>query len=137
MVIPKYIKAMMGRARFTKGFGDPGYTVETAKSTPYTTAETFKREVERLCAWAERQMPRDEFSIPTAVINNIPHKTQSDFKRYKREEGCSYRRFDSQGNDLQENCRTFKGSRGKRSSFQSFVAAVSQPVLLRNGYRLM
>ena len=75
MVIPKYIKAMMGRARFTKGFGDPGYTVETAKSTPYTTAETFKREVERLCAWAERQMPRDEFSIPTAVINNIPHKT--------------------------------------------------------------
>lgn len=75
MVIPKYIKAMMGRARFVRGLGDPGYTVEIVKATPYTTAETFKMEVERLCAWVERQMPRDEFSIPTAVINNIPRKT--------------------------------------------------------------
>lgn len=76
MVIPNYVKDMMGRARFAKGFGDPGYTVEIAKSTPYITAETFKREVERLCAWAERQIPQGEFSIPTAVINNIPHKTR-------------------------------------------------------------
>lgn len=75
MVIPKYIKDMMGRARFVRGFGEPGYTVEIVKATPYTTAETFKMEVERLCAWVERQMSRDEFSIPTAVINNIPHKT--------------------------------------------------------------
>lgn len=75
MVISNYVKDMTRRARFAKGFGDPGYTIEIRKATPYTTIGTFKSEIERLCAWVERQMPHDEFSIPTSVINNMPNKT--------------------------------------------------------------
>ena len=61
MVIPKYVKEMMGRSSFYYCFDGKdercaaGYTVAIKKATPYTYAETLFTECERLKKWVERQ----------------------------------------------------------------------------------
>ena len=61
MTIPKYVQEILSRScyefdRFTKhpDYG-VGYTIRIKKATPYTYADTLRAEVERLCAWANRQ----------------------------------------------------------------------------------
>ena len=75
MKIPKYVQEIMKRSEFVRGYGDPGYTITIRKARPYTRISTLKAEIERLQNWLERMMPKDEFSIPTMMVNNIPSRT--------------------------------------------------------------
>lgn len=54
MNVPKYIQNIMERAEFLLGVGDPGYTIQIHKATPYTMDNTINTEAERLVAWARR-----------------------------------------------------------------------------------
>lgn len=75
MQIPKYIKELMERAAFVRGYGDPGYTIEIRKRSPYSLASTLETEIRRLEKWVKRIMPEDDLGVPTMVINRIPKKT--------------------------------------------------------------
>lgn len=76
MKIPKYVQEIMSRSKFAIGYGDPGYTIEIKKESPYTHASTLEEEVNRLKKWVERVMPDDELGVPTMVINTkFPMKT--------------------------------------------------------------
>lgn len=59
MKIPKYIQNIMGRARFDRNFdnprSNPGYTIIVRKATPYTHADTFRKELERMVSWAKKE----------------------------------------------------------------------------------
>ena len=62
MKTPKYIKALMSRAKYCYTFPQnraddcsAGYTITVTKATPYTNINTFKKELERLKRWVERQ----------------------------------------------------------------------------------
>lgn len=79
MKIPKFVQEIMERSKFALGEGDPGYTIEVRKETPYTYADTFQREIERLVAWANRVVPHIE-DVPNAVINRVPSKTRHEFQ---------------------------------------------------------
>lgn len=76
MKVPKYVQDLMERSeyefdRFTKheNYG-AGYTIRIGKSTEYGYAETLRKEVERLCRWANRVA-----GVETAYILNVPAKT--------------------------------------------------------------
>lgn len=73
MKIPKYVVELMERSEYNYS-GDPGYTVSIHKATPYTKAPTFKKELDRLISWANKQIPQDPEN-PTATINHFPTKT--------------------------------------------------------------
>jgi len=79
MKIPKFVQEIMERSKFALGEGDPGYTIEVRKETPYTYADTFQREIERLVAWANRVVPHIE-GVPNAIINRVPTKTRHEFQ---------------------------------------------------------
>ena len=79
MKIPKFVQGIMERSKFALGEGDPGYTIIIRKETPYTYADTFQREIERLVAWANRVVPHDE-DVPNAIINRTPNKTHHHFQ---------------------------------------------------------
>jgi len=79
MKIPKFVQEIMERSKFALGEGDPGYTIEVRKETPYTYADTFQREIERLVAWANRVVPHIE-DVPNAIINRVPTKTRHEFQ---------------------------------------------------------
>ena len=82
---PKYVIDIMSRARFAKGYGDPGYTIEIAKRTRQTLASTFEKEIDRLAKYVERDMDRrimagymgepTETREPTIIVQNVPKKT--------------------------------------------------------------
>jgi hypothetical protein len=62
MTIPKYVKEIMWRSEYCYIFPkskavdcSPGYTVTVKKATPYTNISTFRKELERLKRWVERQ----------------------------------------------------------------------------------
>ena len=75
MIIPKYVQDLMKRAKFAIGYGDPGYTLEITKETPYTHASTLDTEIKRLEKWVKRVMPEDDLDVPTMIVNKIPKKT--------------------------------------------------------------
>ena len=75
MTTPKYIQDIMSRAKFAIGYGDPGYTIEITKATPYTRVETLWTEIGRLEKWVKRVMPEDDWEIPTMIINRLPKTT--------------------------------------------------------------
>lgn len=75
MNIPEYVKDAMGRAEFVIGKGDPGYTIRIHKKTDYTTAETMKKEAERIVAWANRAAPTGFDDVPTARLDMCPTRT--------------------------------------------------------------
>ena len=76
MTIPKYVKETLSRScyEFDHCTKHPdysgGYTIRVKKSTPYTYADTLRAEVEKLCAWANRQACEG-----TACILYTPDKT--------------------------------------------------------------
>lgn len=77
--VPKYVQEIMGRSRyeFDRYTNDPnyapGYTIRITKSTPYTYAETFRAEIERLVKWVNRQTPSD--GMEHAYILSVPAET--------------------------------------------------------------
>lgn len=75
MMIPKYVQELMSRAKFARGYGEAGYTIEITKATPYTRVETLRAEIERLERWVVRTMPEDELGVPTMIINRVPKDT--------------------------------------------------------------
>ena len=76
MTTPKYVQEILRRSRYefdycTKNENySAGYTLRIRKATPCTQIDTLKAEVERLCAWANRQSVEN-----TAVILYIPKET--------------------------------------------------------------
>lgn len=75
MLIPVYVRDLMSRATFVRGYGDPGYTIEISKRTHYSYVSTLEAEVKRLESWVKRIMPEDDLGVPTMIINRIPKKT--------------------------------------------------------------
>lgn len=79
MKIPQYIKELMSRAEYSYhlcGKNDNaaiGYTIEIAKYSHYETADTFRKEIDRLKKWIERQRGGEMIiiSYPTHTV----HKT--------------------------------------------------------------
>lgn len=59
MKIPKYVIDLMSRAKYnytTSGNNyAAGYTVDIAKYSHYETADTFRKEIDKLQNWVERQ----------------------------------------------------------------------------------
>ena len=59
MKIPKYVQEMVADARFDRSFrnpsSNPGYTIIIPKRTYMQRASTFRKDLERLVAWATRE----------------------------------------------------------------------------------
>ena len=61
MKTPKYVIDMMNRAKYNFTLSgknenfSTGYTIEINKYSYYETAETFRKEIDRLKKWVERQ----------------------------------------------------------------------------------
>lgn len=84
MNTPKYIIDIMSRAKYATGYGDPAYTIEIRKATPYTHVSTFEKEINRFVDYANNEWLKrlkangwtpDEGFEPIAVINNVPKET--------------------------------------------------------------
>lgn len=76
MKIPKYIQELMGRSSYEfitfrnhENFST-GYTIKIAKYSAYEQIDTLRKEVERLCNWANR------VAADTAHILYIPTATR-------------------------------------------------------------
>lgn len=60
MKIPKYVQELMSRSRYEyhRYTKDPnygvGYTISIRKYNEYERVDTLKKEIERLCNWANR-----------------------------------------------------------------------------------
>lgn len=79
VTIPKYVQEILRRSKyeFDRCTGHewyaPGYTIRIKKATPYTYADTFRAEIERLVKWVNRQTPSD--GLDHAYILSVPTKT--------------------------------------------------------------
>ena len=87
MNIPKYVIDLMNRARYNyTASGDnyaAGYTIDIAKYSYYEMAQTFRKEIERLVKWANRQgFAAPDLDIMTAYILNVPNKTTHKSMQY-------------------------------------------------------
>ena len=84
--IPTYVKRMLKRASFAietvhfqKGY-DPSYTIIIPKHSIYAQTATLQSEVERLAAWAVRQVygvfpPVDYKKCLPVVVRSVPTET--------------------------------------------------------------
>ena len=76
MKIPKYVIEMMERAEYQRApfpsheHYAAGYTIRIHKATARTHVKTFRKEIEKLCAWANRKGFEG-----TAFILIVPEKT--------------------------------------------------------------
>lgn len=87
MKIPKYVVDLMSRARYNyTASGDnysPGYTIDIAKYSHFETAQAFRKEIERLVKWANRQgFVAPDLDIMTAYILSVPNKTKHKSMQY-------------------------------------------------------
>ena len=84
MKVPKYVTEILERAEFsTRGDYIPGYTIKIAKRNHYVLISTFRKEIERLVEWANREyqrMSKDDEVI--ATINDIPTSTVYKYMQY-------------------------------------------------------
>lgn len=77
--IPKYVLEVLSRSRYefdrctNNPNYAPGYTIRIRKATPYTYADTFRAEVERLVKWANRVTGVDGMEI--AFVLDVPRET--------------------------------------------------------------
>lgn len=79
MKIPKYVIELMNRAKYNYTLSgknknySTGYTIEIKKYSHYETADTFRKEIDRLKKWVERQNGGEMIIIncPTYTV----HKT--------------------------------------------------------------
>lgn len=90
MIIPIYVQGLMQRSwyEYARCFRNEnyavGYTVAIRKATPYARVETLRKEVERLCKWANRAA-----GIEVAHILYMPEKTH-----YSRDQSAVVTIFD-------------------------------------------
>ena len=76
MIIPKYVQELMGRRRYEYDFlrshenYSAGYTIKLRKRSAYAQIDTLRKEVERLCKWANKVA-----GVETAFILDMPTKT--------------------------------------------------------------
>lgn len=76
MKIPAYVKKLMERSRyefdFCKSHKDysAGYTITIRKRSAYAHIDTLRKEVERLCKWANKAA-----GVETAIILDMPAST--------------------------------------------------------------
>lgn len=76
MKIPKYVIELMERSRYEYDFctKDPnyavGYTLSIRKGSEYQQVDTLRKEMERLCSWANRAA-----GVETAFLLHVPKKT--------------------------------------------------------------
>lgn len=87
MKIPKYVIDLMSRARYNyTASGDnyaAGYTIDIAKYSHYETVQAFKKEIDRLIRWANRQgFATPDLDIMTAYILSVPNKTKHKSMQY-------------------------------------------------------
>lgn len=81
MKIPKYVIDLMSRAKYrytqnsSKGY-EVGYTIDIAKYSHYETVDTFRKEIDRLKKWVERQTGGE------CIILSTPTKTAHKTKQY-------------------------------------------------------
>ncbi len=80
MKIPKYVIDLMSRARYNYTASSDnyaaGYTIDIAKYSHYETAQAFRKEIERLVNWANRQEGAAiDLGIMNAYILSLPNKT--------------------------------------------------------------
>lgn len=83
MKIPKYVVELLNRSKYEFEFFTnhadyaTGYTIRIRKSTPYSKANTFAAEIERLKCWVEKNhgemividVPREtHFAYQTATV---------------------------------------------------------------------
>lgn len=77
--IPKYVQEILSRSKYefdrctSHEWYAPGYTIRIEKATPYTYADTFRAEIERLVKWANRVTGVEGLEI--AFILSVPTKT--------------------------------------------------------------
>ena len=80
MKIPKYVIDLMSRSKYEYVFCvsnenyATGYTIRIFKQTDQTMIDTLRKEVEKLVAWANRQVKNEE-GIQTAYVLKVPSKT--------------------------------------------------------------
>ena len=79
MTIPKYVQNILSRSEFDTSvknsyIPDTGYILWVRKETPYTTAATFRKELDRICAWANRVCPESGHVI------SCPGKTHHEYQ---------------------------------------------------------
>ena len=77
MKVPKYVQELMARSQYeyVNAKGEhyaAGYTLRIEKRSPYTQADTFRREIERLVRWANRTPAGPD----TAYILYTPQDTR-------------------------------------------------------------
>lgn len=75
MIVPEYVKELMLRSHFVRGYGDPGYTIKIEKRTENSLASTLEAEIKRLEKWVNRMIPDEESDIPVMIIHNVPKET--------------------------------------------------------------
>lgn len=79
ITVPKYVQEILSRSKyeFDRCTGHewyaPGYTIRIEKATPYTYADTFRAEIERLVKWANRVTGVEGLEI--AFILSVPAET--------------------------------------------------------------
>lgn len=71
--VPKFVIDLMSRAKYDYGANsEAGYTISIKKRSYYQTADTFKKEIQRLKAWVDRQ--KGGVCIVLSVPNKTVHK---------------------------------------------------------------
>ena len=72
-VIPKYVRELLSRAEYAYSpESEPGYSLKIHKRTKYANVSSLKKEVERFCAWADRNTPE---GLDKSVILCVPIKS--------------------------------------------------------------
>ena len=87
MNIPKYVIDLMSRARYNYTANGEnyaaGYTIDIAKYSHYQTVQSFRKEIERLVNWANRQEgAAADLGVMNAYALSIPSKTKHNSMQY-------------------------------------------------------
>lgn len=68
--IPKFVRELLSRAEYAYSpDSEPGYSLKIHKRSIYANVSSLKKEVERFCAWADRNTPE---GLNKSVILCVP-----------------------------------------------------------------
>lgn len=84
MTIPKYVAEILERAEYSFcKEAIPGYTIKISKWNHYEYADTFRKEIERLIAWANREYKKaSKTDEQIAFIIDVPKETKHKYMQY-------------------------------------------------------
>ena len=81
MTVPKYVINILERSRFN--FEDTedtnyaaGYTINIKKETPYTSANTFRAEIDRFQKWVAKEYKKFGGTDDICFILYVPEQTR-------------------------------------------------------------